>query len=189
MSNFREIMGGALNTSDLSVRPWESDVDRVAAMGKTSRLGSLLWRLKFANDPACYKPALYLLAKRLNTSRAILVKLCELAIREWCLPQCDVCQGAREIIVEDLRIVCKGCEGHGIKRYSDREREAFLGLPRGSWRGWAKKYGDVYSKLTDEERRVNVCLNIQLERIDIVEKLAYKEENRTTDLVPLHGPL
>lgn len=177
MSNFREVMGGAFGSDDLSTKVWESDLDRIAAMGFSNRLGSLLWRLKYGNDPRSYRPALLLLAKSAKSGFPVGKRLCELAIKEWCMPQCEVCRGAKEIIVEDLRIVCKGCDGIGIRRYSNRERERLAGLPSGSWPGWAKKYRHVWEVMTDAERRVNVCLNIQLDRLAVCTEVAIIEAN------------
>jgi hypothetical protein len=175
--SLREVMGGAFDADDLSTKIWESDVDRIAAMGFTSRLGSLLWRLKYANDHRAYKPAVLVLAKKAKSGFPIGMRLCELALREWCMPQCEVCRGAKEIMVEDLRIVCKGCDGIGVRRYTSREREAAAGLPVGSWRGWAKKYGFIWETMTDAERRVNVCLNIQLDRLAVRTEVVIIEPN------------
>lgn len=162
--NLRETLGAAFESSDLSTRPGESDVDRIAAMGLVTHLGSKLWRLKYGNDPKAYKPAVLLLAGRFRWKAGVLVRLCELAIKEWCLPMCGTCHGAKEIIEGDLRIVCAECEGVGVKRYTDRERERMLGIPPRAWDGWAKKYETVQAVVTNEEIRTNTVLNIQLER-------------------------
>jgi hypothetical protein len=170
-------MGGSFDSGDLSTKIWESDLDRIAAMGFTSRLGSMLWRLKYANDRRAYKPAKLLLAKQAKSGFDIGIRLCELALREWCMPQCEVCLGMKEIMVEDLRIICSGCDGIGVRRYSDRERERLAGLPGGSWRGWGKKYVDIWAVMTDAERRVNICLNIQLDRLTVRTEVAINDGN------------
>lgn len=162
--NLRETLGAAFESSDLSTKPGESDVDRIAAMGLVTRLGSKLWRLKYGNDPKAFKTAYLLLAKRLGWRDTLLVRLCDLAVREWCLPMCGTCHGAKEIIEGDLRIVCAECEGIGVKRYTDRERERLLGIPPRAWEKWAKKYEKAQEALTTEEIRVNTVLNLQLER-------------------------
>lgn len=44
------------------------------------------------------------------------------ALNEWVSDQCKVCLGAGVMMIEDLKIVCSGCEGLGKRRYSDAER-------------------------------------------------------------------
>lgn len=165
MSNMRGLIGRAVDSSDLGEKIGEGDRDRVAALAGASRLGSALWRLKYSNDPKVYKSAVLLLAKRMGWKNSdMLQRICELAIREWLLGMCIECKGAREVIVGDLRITCPSCEGIGVKRYSDRERERFVGLEARSWDRWVKKYEAVQAAMTGEDIRVNAIVSIKLER-------------------------
>lgn len=161
----REVMGGAFDSSDLGEKLGEGDRDRIAALAGASRLGSALWRLKYGNDPAVYKIALFLLCKRMKFGDAkVLQRLAELAIHEWMMPMCQTCNGAKELIVGDLRAVCSACEGAGVKRYTDRERERFMTLPPRSWEKWQKKYESVQAVMTGEDIRVNTTVAYRLER-------------------------
>ncbi len=178
MSNFREGIGRAFNSFDLSCREWETDIDRIASAAFAPKLGVLLWRLKFGLDPGAYKPAHKLLCRRVGASRDTVRRLCGLAIQEWCMPQCGTCNGARELVIEDRRIVCKECEGTGLRRYADGERERLAGLRAGAWPGWSKQYDQIMIELTRAELRVNVTLNIQLERLTTVETGPKIESNQ-----------
>ncbi len=136
-------------------------VDRLGAFSKGSRLGTLLWRLKYGQDPKCYKPAVLLLAKEMSLQSHIGTRLCEMAVHEWLLPHCPTCQGARELIIGPKRIVCLECDGYGVKRYSDQERDNFLGS---RFKPWGRKYGRVQSRLTGEDRAINPKMIEELER-------------------------
>jgi len=137
-------------------------VDRLGAFSKGSRLGTLLWRLKYGQDHKCYKPAVLLLAKEMSLQSLIGTRLCAMAIHEWLLPHCEVCRGAREMIIGPKRIVCLECEGYGVKRYSNRERDQFLGS---RFKPWGKKYGLVQVRLSSEDKAINPKMNEELERV------------------------
>lgn len=160
MGNFREIIGRDL-ASSLEADYSEVPIDRIGAFSKASRLGTLLWRLKFSHDAAAYKPAVLLLAKYEQLGTPIGTRLVELAIKEWLLPQCQFCNGAKEMIIGLKRVICPQCEGYGMRRYTDRERNAFLGSP---FKGWRRKYNRMWSNLGGNEKIVNPVMDAQLER-------------------------
>ena len=58
------------------------------------------------------------------------------------LPQlCMTCNGRKEVIVRDLRIVCKHCEGSGIGRRTDLSMASALSVSKGEWKGkWERRY-------------------------------------------------
>lgn len=173
MGNFRELIGRDLH-DDLETDYHETPLDRIGAFSKGGRLGTLLWRLKYGKDLTCFKPAALLLAKDTSMESPIGRRVCELAISEWLLPECDTCRGAKEMIVGPKRIVCPSCEGYGVRRYSDSERDRIL--RRGEtpeeirrWRNvrfkpWTKKFAAICEELTKSARAINPKMNTELER-------------------------
>lgn len=119
----RESIGSSLDKSLLD-RAENAPVVRIAALAKAPRLGSMLWRLKYGADAACYKTAALLHARRLpryigHTMRR---QAAETALREWLSDLCHTCLGAREMMIGERRVVCGTCNGLGMRRYSDRDR-------------------------------------------------------------------
>lgn len=106
----------------------ERAVDKLTAFSYSERFATLLWRFKYANDSSAYKPIIYMLARSLKLSRSVAVKVAEQALHEWIFSFCPVCLGAKETMAGELRVVCPSCDGSGVARFSDKEREAKLGL-------------------------------------------------------------
>lgn len=158
MGNFRELIGRDLPDS-LEVDHHEMPIDRIGAFSRGSRMGTLLWRLKYGHDASCFKPAVFLLVKEAQLKSAIGTRLCSMAITEWLLPQCGTCNGARELIIGPKRIVCEDCKGYGVKRYSDRERDAYLGA---RFKPWRSKYSKALGLLTGNDMSVNAVIAYQL---------------------------
>lgn len=158
--NYRAILGRDLE-STLETLPHESPVDRIGAFARGSRLGTLLWRLKFAHDAKAYRPATLLLAKRESLQSTVGLRLVEMALNEWLLPQCSTCNGARELIVGPRRIICMECKGYGIRRYSNRERDRFLGY---RFKPFARKYAHLWTTLSGEDKLISPVMDWQLER-------------------------
>lgn len=138
----------------------EMPVDRLGAFSRGTRIGTLLWRLKYSHDAASYKPVVYLIAKQQSLESPIGMRLVEMALREWMLPQCQTCLGARELIVGPKRIICTDCGGYGFKRYSNRERDKFLGC---RFKPWHKKYNKVWAVIVGGDRTTSWTMNEQLE--------------------------
>lgn len=127
----RESIAAALYSGLDDAPERDTPVTRIAAFSRAPRLGTLLWRLKYANDAAAHKPAMLIIASKLprHMTQTFRQKVATAALREWLHDSCRVCNGARELVTETLRIACTGCGGHGKHRYSDREREGLLGGP------------------------------------------------------------
>ena len=157
--NFRASLGHDLESS-LESSYHEMPVDRLGAFSRSSRLGTLLWRLKYAYDPTVYWRAVDMLA--LETSAGL--RLCELVLREWLDQNCPACSGARELIAGDKRIVCPSCDGLGLKRHSDHARARFMGYSIASWRKHAHLYKRVLERLTHADRQVSATMHAELER-------------------------
>lgn len=172
-ANFRELIGRDLSAS-LETDYHETPVDRVGAFSKGARLGTLLWRLKYGLDMACLKPASFLLAKEVQLESEIGIRVCELAISEWLLPECEVCRGAKEVLIGPKLILCPGCDGFGVRRYEYWERDRFLRrgkspeelhrFRKARFRPWIRKYAKAVAVLTKHSLRINPTMNAELER-------------------------
>lgn len=123
-------------------------VDHVAALSGASSLGSDIMRAK-DHDAHALRRALHKLVamsvktgrrNKLPMSNAQAKALALVALQELIWPQCRTCNGARVVMVDQLKIECDSCESTGIHRYSDRERERLAGLKRGDFSKWATRY-------------------------------------------------
>lgn len=136
----KEKVVGAAQSKDLE---WEADfekaIDRLTAFGMSDPLGAALWRVKYLNDAAAYKRALYLLVRKSRDrlkSRDLeyMIAMATGVMREWIADACQKCHGAGSIVESNrVTVQCPKCQGSGIKRYSDHERERYCSLPHGSW--------------------------------------------------------
>jgi predicted RNA-binding Zn-ribbon protein involved in translation (DUF1610 family) len=127
----REALARAVNSSDLEVEVYVTDVDRVAALSAASELGSLLLRLREGGQTEFAHRAMLLLSKRVHDkyrlARTISNSVATQAIMEWAYPHCRSCGGAREIMNDKIKITCPTCGGIGVRRYSDGERRQAIG--------------------------------------------------------------
>lgn len=108
------------------------DTEVLAAVGVgAERLTSLLLRVRDAAQPLWLRQASIILSqdmKRYRISRDISIKIAASAIVEWAHPHCPSCNGAKEIIRTDgVRIVCPKCDGVGVRRHSNKDRERMIG--------------------------------------------------------------
>lgn len=125
--SLKEQVGTAINTSDLSSRPHESAVDRIAALGLSDPLGAALWRLRVGGDLRALKPAAVLLARRAREGFAenwkiggagVLLRVCRQILNEWLQDNCQACKG-RGLVglarggVKVERKTCQACQGTG----------------------------------------------------------------------------
>ena len=120
----RETVASALDSGLRDSPERETPLDRVAAFAGASRLGTLLWRLKYANDPRAFKPASLLIGKKLprNLHGSMRITIAQRALKEWCLGMCAVCKGAKEVMRGDKMVECKTCDGTGKHRHTDADR-------------------------------------------------------------------
>src|SRR3990167_877555 len=115
----RESLGRAVNASDLQGCDWRStSLDKIHALGLAKGLPEMIHFLD-GLQPKSYKALTYEVAKqaRLNISRWPLHKLCRLAIFETCFHFCQDCLGAKELMADQLRIVCHTCAGSACRRF------------------------------------------------------------------------
>ena len=106
----------------------DTPITRIAAFAGSTRLGTLLWRVKYANDPKSYRPALLLIVKVLpnHVSRPTRTRIADWALKEWLHDMCRDCLGAKYMMVEERKIICQTCQGLGKHRYTNKERATAL---------------------------------------------------------------
>lgn len=110
------------------------NTDVIAALAFADRLGSALWRLKYANDAGSYQPALQLVVKRMLRAkpegRGLTTRIAERALHEYLDENCNYC-GGRGMIYAMERAVhsCTHCDGTGRKRHQNFERALAVGVP------------------------------------------------------------
>ncbi len=120
----RETVASALDSGLKDSPERETPLDRVTAFAGASRLGTLLWRLKYANDPRAFKPASLLIGKKLprNLHGSMRITIAQRALKEWCMPMCETCNGAKEVMRGDKMVECKTCNGTGKRRHTEVDR-------------------------------------------------------------------
>ena len=148
----------AMYSRDLAWHPepeYEKAIDRITALGMADAhggaLGSALVRAKYLHDRSAYTRALYLLVNKcrkrimLSKSTSYVTMMTRGVMREWIMDACDLCNGACVITqANGVQEQCPRCEGSGLKRYTDAERERNCGLPNGVW---SRAHEDVYDQI------------------------------------------
>lgn len=126
----RESLARAVNSSDMGMEIYTTDVDLVAAMSAGTHLGSYLLRVRDAGQTEFSHKAMLLLAhkiiKRFRLSRKIAENVAAQALIEWLRPHCRCCGGTKQIIVDKI-IPCHQCGGSGVHRFTDTERRVKIG--------------------------------------------------------------
>jgi len=152
----KEQIVSAVQSSNLAWSEIETKaIDRITALGLSDPLGSSLWRFKYLHDGAAYKRALYLLVSkargRLKTKDLdYVIAMSTGVMREWAVDACDACHGVGSVpAMHGLSDKCSKCDGTGIKRYTDFERESNCKIPHGSWnKGHNRNFDEIMICLT-----------------------------------------
>lgn len=156
----REAVGAALLSTHLETQAHESAIDRIGALAHASKLGGLLYHWRYAGQGRYAGPVLREMLRkarrklkigRFHVDHPILVRACKQAMREWYAPQCSNCHGARETVMEKLRLVCPVCAGSGLRRYSDPERLEALRLDRSAYLAWEPRMRELLLILTERD--------------------------------------
>lgn len=147
-----ESFAKAVETSDLA---WSAlatkPVELAAAMSGASGLGSDIFRSK-GHDPAALRRAVLVLAhksvkagakSKLYLSQLQAQAMAVTALSEIIAPHCRVCNGARVMVLDDLKITCPTCDGIGVHRYSDADRARLCNIPADRWHQWQSRYAMV----------------------------------------------
>jgi hypothetical protein len=134
----------------------ETSSDRIGALAFADKLGSLLWRLRWANDAAAFEPAVELLAKRCRGRRATdgrrhLVAVCRLALEEWLDDQCRKCGGRGHTINKGVKHACAKCDATGTRRHSDAERMRQLHMDRKAYSKAEETFADAHTHIASAD--------------------------------------
>ena len=177
--NLKELVGRALNSSDLAQHEYETAVDRVGALGRTTKLASALWRVGYGGDQTSLGSALrHLLRKAQRRTRVykgskdfpMLNRIGYLVLSEWLNPACRSCGGRQKLELNQeaagsrATVVCHVCDGTGIHRYSDMERAHQLNIEIGAYRKVDKMVSDVWACLSGADVEGVYDCRFQLER-------------------------
>lgn len=169
MADLRE----AYSATALASLEWSEEreraIDRVCASGKASPLGVNLWKARYMLESAAYESskkgliALYLERYRREEPRVVAAVI-DQCLHEYLSPFCSTCNGAREMMVGELKAVCASCQGSGIRRYTDEERAGMMKVSYGLTKRLAHKFKWLMGEMHGMDRDVNVVLAEQLER-------------------------
>ena len=91
--------------------------------------------------------------------------LCELAIYEWLSSNCLTCNGARELVIGEKRVICDTCKGTGLRRHKDRDRAGYLKVSMATIRKGSKNLQRIHGVIGKYDSAVNSVLNQKLKEI------------------------
>ena len=170
MSNLRE----AYAATAMAGLEWNEDaekaIDRVAAAGFADALGIALWRSKYLNESKSYHDATKLLVTRYREgwsrfeTQGVVEAIVDQVLHEHLSGMCRVCNGAKELIVGDLRVICTTCGGVGVRRFSDTERAQTMKLSIGRVTRLGRAMQWLAGVVSASDRAVNSVMVEQLER-------------------------
>lgn len=169
MSNLRE----ALSSTAMASLEWSEEreraIDRIAASGKAPTLGVLIWKARYMLESRAYQDARSQLVRLFLTrytyeSPSIAEKCVDEALHEFMGPACQRCSGARELVSGDLRVECPDCHGSGLRRYTDWERAARMGMSMHRAVTLSRKLRWIAEEMQSLDRAVNSVLCHELER-------------------------
>lgn len=174
--NPRHLLANALLSSNLSHNPnRETAPDRIGALAFSDALGAKLWRLRWADDSACFAPAVQLLADRVadrerhrNDAWSVIETLCGIVVNEWLFDLCKTCAGRGYSVIEGTGRAgrsCSTCNGTGNRRYSDQERMGEMGFTLSIYKKWAPRFAQAHSILAEADASTGRAVPYQLGRV------------------------
>ena len=171
MSNMREAYA-ATHHANLD---WKEDreraIDRIAAAGFADPLGIALWRAKYLSESLAYRDAnkrlvdLYRDSRSKHETQFVVEKIVDQVLHEYLSSACRACDGAREIIVGELRVMCDTCGGSGVRKYDDMGRARMMSLSLDRIKRLSRSIGWLAAEVSARDIAVNTVLLVQLERI------------------------
>lgn len=96
--------------------------------------------------------------------QTLIIKVIEQCLHEYLSPFCAECNGAKEMVLEALKVTCPACDGSGVRRYSDEDRARAMQVSYGLTKRLAHKIRWVLGEINTMDREVNSVLAAQLER-------------------------
>ena len=169
MSNLRE----PLSSAALSSLEWspivERTIDRVAASGKAPRLGLDIWKAAYGLESKAFNDAIEALTEAYlgrykRESPELAAKICEQIVGEYIAQFCISCQGSREVMCGDLKVICNDCAGSGVRKYTDAERARMMKISFGLVCAIRHKFSWAYNHLSENDKAVNIVMVRELER-------------------------
>jgi hypothetical protein len=169
LSNLREAYAATATASLEWSEQRERAIDRVAAAGLAPRLGMDLWRARYQLSLQSFRDAHQGLVQLYQTrykseTPDMACRLVDEAMSEFLGPACTSCNGAKEMILDHLRIVCKTCDGSGLRRYSDFERARRMQVSLQRVRSINHKLAWLAGEMGSLDKAVNTILAAELER-------------------------
>lgn len=155
-----------LGWSEISERP----IDRVAAAGFADGLGLALWKAKYQGSVKAMNTAARGLFKLFGSrykseSDDMCLRITAQCFLEYLNPGCEVCLGRGEaVLTNGVKIICRGCQGTQVKRYTDSDRARSMDISIGMSRAIAHKIGWLSAEINRLDGSVNGVMNEQLER-------------------------
>ena len=169
MSNLRE----AYSATALASLEWKQEaeraIDRVAAAGLANPLGVALWRSKYLLESKSYGDAkkgladLYR-ARHSHETPAVVEIIVEQVLHEYLSDKCVTCNGAKETIVGELRVMCGTCSGSGVRNYGDYQRAQTMKISLDRVRRLSRFMGWLADMVGTLDGEVNRVMSEQLER-------------------------
>lgn len=169
MANLREAYAATCLASLEMDAERERAVDRVAAAGRCPTLGLNIWKARYQLESKAYKEALGGLQAHYRgrygaDTPETAARVVEQAFHEFLSAMCRDCQGAKELMAGELRVVCQTCEGSGIRRYTDFERARSMQISMQRVRLLGHKLQWTLSEMQSLDNQVNTIISAELER-------------------------
>lgn len=129
----------------------------------------LVWKAKYLLEARAYRDAHKSLVQAFldryaSETAEIAARCVEEALSEFLGPSCSACNGARELVADDLKVTCESCGGSGIRRYSDFERARRMQMSLQRVRLLSGKLRWLAGELGSLDRAVNAVMSDELER-------------------------
>lgn len=160
----RALSAGRLRHDPLTT----SGADIIGALAAATKLGSHLWRVKWAGDKTSVKPTAILLAKKIartgEKNGRFLTRLATIALQEYVDTRCTHCNGRGHTTNAD-RVVssCTHCHGTGIAQISDQRRIMALRISDHAYlNGWKARFSQAHSVLAEHDSDTGIVMREQL---------------------------
>lgn len=169
MANLREAYAATSLASLEMDAERERAIDRVAAAGRCPTLGVNIWKARYMLESKAYQDALGQLRLHFSDryraeSLDIAKRIVEQCFHEFLVNACKDCNGAKELMAGELRVICETCEGSGIRRYTDFERARSMKLSMQRVKSLNHKLNWLLGEIQSMDNQVNTIMAAELER-------------------------
>ena len=155
-SSLSRTLHGSLEGSDSD---HQSNLDRLTAFSLATRLGTLLYRLKYDLDSSVHNDAV----SALRQAAGVSLEAASVAISEWLDPNCKRCGGKAQMKVAEKLILCPACTDHpGKHRFSDQSRASFLRVSLGTAKRMSGAIRRAHETIGSADRHVSGTMSAQL---------------------------